>query len=53
MRLGSNGSSSSSSSSKPPVGLRSIESLQDFAVQAVEQQGNLLKGKIVAKIAEM
>ena len=49
LRLGSNGSSSSS----PPGGLRSTDSLQDFAVQAVEQQGNLLKGKIVAKIAEM
>lgn len=46
-RLGSNRSSSS------PLGARSTDSLQDFAVQAVEQQGNQLKGKIVAKIAEM
>ena len=29
------------------------DSLQEFAVQAVEQQGMALKGKIVARIAEM
>lgn len=46
-RLGSNKSSSS------PPGARSTDTLQECAVQAVEQQGNLLKGKIVARIAEM
>lgn len=46
-RLGSKKSSSS------PPGARNTDSLQEFAVQAVEQQGNLLKEKIVARIAEM
>lgn len=50
--LFSSGLCSKKSSSSPP-GARSNDSLQEFAVQAVEQQGNLLKDKIAARIAEM
>ena len=39
-----------SRSSSSPLEVRSSDSLQDFAVQVVEQQGMALKKKIVARI---
>ena len=41
-----------SRSSSSPLGVRSSDSLQDFAVQVVEQQGMALKRRIVARIEE-
>ena len=48
-------SKSSSSSSSLNLGeqQRGSESLQEFAIQAVERQGMVLKGKIVARITEV